>query len=117
MTKEKVLVIGASGQIGVELTLALRKIYGNANVVASDLREENELFTAQSWLFLLVGQEVRPAGYDPLADTLTAQQVQKTLNDIRGVVAKCATTMPTHEAFIARHCAASVEPTIPAATA
>ncbi len=43
MTKEKVLVIGASGQIGVELTLALREIYGNANVVASDLREENEL--------------------------------------------------------------------------
>ncbi len=43
MAKEKILVIGASGQIGVELTLALRKIYGNANVVASDLREENPL--------------------------------------------------------------------------
>ena len=43
MQKEKILVIGASGQIGVELTLALRKIYGNANVVASDLREENDL--------------------------------------------------------------------------
>jgi nucleoside-diphosphate-sugar epimerase len=43
MVKEKILVIGASGQIGVELALALRKIYGNANVVASDLREENEL--------------------------------------------------------------------------
>lgn len=43
MTKEKILVIGASGQIGVELTLALRKIYSDANVVASDLREENEL--------------------------------------------------------------------------
>ena len=43
MIREKILVIGASGQIGVELTLALRKIYGNANVVASDLREENEL--------------------------------------------------------------------------
>lgn len=41
--KEKILVIGACGQIGVELTLALRKIYGNYNVVASDLREENEL--------------------------------------------------------------------------
>ena len=43
MPKEKILVIGASGQIGVELTLALRKIYGNANVIASDLREENPL--------------------------------------------------------------------------
>ncbi len=43
MVKERVLVIGASGQIGVELTLALRKIYGNSNVIASDLREENEL--------------------------------------------------------------------------
>ena len=43
MLKEKILVIGACGQIGVELTLALRKIYGNANVIASDLREENEL--------------------------------------------------------------------------
>lgn len=43
MIKDKILVIGASGQIGVELTLALRKIYGNAQVVASDLREENDL--------------------------------------------------------------------------
>ncbi len=43
MKKEKILVIGASGQIGVELTLALRKIYGGGQVVASDLREENEL--------------------------------------------------------------------------
>ncbi|MEI7471107.1 MAG: NAD-dependent epimerase/dehydratase family protein [Chitinophagaceae bacterium] len=43
MLKEKILVIGASGQIGVELTLALRKIYGNNNVVASDLREQSPL--------------------------------------------------------------------------
>ncbi len=43
MVKEKILVIGASGQIGVELTLALRKIYGNAYVIASDMREENDL--------------------------------------------------------------------------
>jgi nucleoside-diphosphate-sugar epimerase len=43
MIKEKILVIGACGQIGVELTLELRRIYGGANVVASDLREENPL--------------------------------------------------------------------------
>ncbi|ATL47903.1 NAD-dependent epimerase [Chitinophaga caeni] len=43
MKKDKILVIGACGQIGVELTLALRKMYGDANVVASDLREEHDL--------------------------------------------------------------------------
>lgn len=43
MVKDRILVIGACGQIGVELTLALRKIYGGTNVVASDLREEHDL--------------------------------------------------------------------------
>ena len=43
MIKEKILVIGACGQIGVELTLALRKLYGGDYVIASDLREENAL--------------------------------------------------------------------------
>lgn len=43
MSKEKILVIGASGQIGVELTLALRKIYGESAVIASDLREQSSL--------------------------------------------------------------------------
>ena len=43
MIKDKILVIGASGQIGVELTLELRRIYGGGHVIASDLREENDL--------------------------------------------------------------------------
>ena len=43
MAKEKILVIGASGQIGVELTLELRQLYGGSSVIASDLREENDL--------------------------------------------------------------------------
>ncbi|QMU30739.1 NAD-dependent epimerase/dehydratase family protein [Adhaeribacter radiodurans] len=44
-TKEKILVIGACGQLGSELTLELRKIYGDAQVVAADisLPRQNEL--------------------------------------------------------------------------
>ena len=45
MHKEKILVIGASGQIGVELTLALRQMYGADHVIAADLREQNPLLT------------------------------------------------------------------------
>src|SRR5690554_5227273 len=35
----KILIIGACGQIGTELTYNLRKIYGVENVVASDVRK------------------------------------------------------------------------------
>src|SRR5690606_37472622 len=37
--KTKILIIGACGQIGTELTQNLRKIYGTENVVASDVRK------------------------------------------------------------------------------
>lgn len=43
MGKEKILILGACGQIGVELTLALRNIYGVDNVIATDIRNEHEL--------------------------------------------------------------------------
>lgn len=35
---ERILVIGAAGQIGSELTTALRKVYGDHNVYATDIR-------------------------------------------------------------------------------
>ncbi|MFY0631823.1 MAG: NAD-dependent epimerase/dehydratase family protein [Flavobacteriaceae bacterium] len=35
---ETILILGASGQIGGELTEKLRSIYGNENVIASDIR-------------------------------------------------------------------------------
>ncbi len=36
---KKILIIGAGGQIGSELTTRLRSVYGNDNVVATDMRE------------------------------------------------------------------------------
>jgi len=36
--QERVLIVGSSGQIGTDLVLSLRKIYGNENVIASDIR-------------------------------------------------------------------------------
>lgn len=42
MSKDKIWVIGASGQIGSDLVVDLRKIYGGSNVIASDIKEPNE---------------------------------------------------------------------------
>jgi len=53
MVKEKILVIGASGQIGVELTLALRKIYGNANVMNKEMLHVQVLRQGITQIYLL----------------------------------------------------------------
>jgi nucleoside-diphosphate-sugar epimerase len=39
---EKILIIGSSGQIGTELVIELRKIHGNENVIATDLKTSSE---------------------------------------------------------------------------
>ena len=39
LNMERILIIGASGQIGSELTLELRGIYGNENVYATDVKD------------------------------------------------------------------------------
>lgn len=45
MGKEKILIIGASGQLGTELVEALRDIYGNDSVIATDIRKsDNPVF-------------------------------------------------------------------------
>src|SRR5690625_2068094 len=38
---KKILIIGAGGQIGSELTLALRQKFGDENVIASDIHKKN----------------------------------------------------------------------------
>ncbi len=40
--EKRILIIGASGQIGNELTMCLRNMYGNQKVIASDIREASD---------------------------------------------------------------------------
>lgn len=42
MSSESILIIGANGQIGLELSEALRNIYGQNNVVSADLKDLND---------------------------------------------------------------------------
>ena len=48
---KKVLVLGAAGQIGSELTLALREKYGNENIIAADIKAFSDEKMAQAGPF------------------------------------------------------------------
>ena len=44
---QTILILGAGGQIGNELTLKLRSIYGSKNVIASDIKSCERLFNSE----------------------------------------------------------------------
>ena len=64
---EKILVIGAAGQIGTELVLTLRESKGADNVIAADLKEPNK--------------EVLAGGKFVLLDILDEPAVRRAIND------------------------------------
>lgn len=59
--QETILIIGAGGQIGVDLALTLRAKYGNENVIASDIKEPHPLLKDGPFVYLDVmkADEVR----------------------------------------------------------
>ncbi len=58
MRKDRILVIGANGQIGTVLTAALREHYGNNNVIASDIRANNDDNSPFELLNILDGERL-----------------------------------------------------------
>ncbi|MDQ3072015.1 MAG: NAD-dependent epimerase/dehydratase family protein [Bacteroidota bacterium] len=44
MASEKILIIGAGGQVGTELTLRLREMHGGSSVIATDIRPAEGIF-------------------------------------------------------------------------
>ncbi|WP_421739025.1 tryptophan halogenase family protein [Caulobacter sp.] len=69
-------------------------------------QSDYDLFAEPSWVAVLLGQNIRPRNYDPLVDTLDEQVVRGQLERLSALVRRTAEALPTHEAFIARYCAA-----------
>lgn len=62
MPGETILLIGASGQIGAELTMFLRSVHGDSNVIATDIKQpEGELFESGPFEILNVLDKERLA--------------------------------------------------------
>ncbi|MEQ1594390.1 MAG: tryptophan halogenase family protein [Casimicrobium sp.] len=69
-------------------------------------RDGPELFAEVSWIQVMNGQGIRPQGYHPLVDLRSEDEIRSYLRDVETVVKKCVEVMPTHEEYIAKHCAA-----------
>jgi tryptophan halogenase len=69
-------------------------------------REQDDLFTEDSWLAVMLGQGISPRGYDRLVDRIPRDDLVRNMGLLRDVIARAAASLPTHQAFIARHCAA-----------
>ncbi|MBU2587232.1 MAG: tryptophan 7-halogenase [Alphaproteobacteria bacterium] len=67
-------------------------------------REDEELFSEESWIQVMLGQGIMPQGYDPLVDIRSEAQVSQFLGNVENVIRKCVAVMPTHEDFVARYC-------------
>ncbi len=70
----------------------------------------NSLFTAESWIAVLLGQNIVPKGSDPLVAALPVDETNRFMAHLRGVIAQTAEAMPAHQDFIAQHCAAQQAP-------
>ena len=69
---KSILILGACGQIGTELTFALRERYGNENVVASDIREGNDEIMASGPFEILDA-----TNYDAIEDVIMYYEIDE----------------------------------------
>lgn len=70
--QKSILILGACGQIGTELTLALREKYGNGNVIASDIREGTDTSLSSGPFEILDA-----TNYDALEDIVMHYEVEE----------------------------------------
>jgi tryptophan halogenase len=72
-------------------------------------RFQDDLFTEDSWLAVMLGQGVRPRGYDRLTDRIAHDELLANMGRLKDVVLKSALSLPPHQAFIDTHCRGAAE--------
>jgi tryptophan halogenase len=63
-------------------------------------RENAELFSAPSWIAVMLGQNVWPEAHDPIADTLDEAKVAAAMTQMRAAYADIAGRLPPHADFL-----------------
>jgi tryptophan 7-halogenase len=69
-------------------------------------RDVDDLFREASWVQVMLGQGIMPAGHDPMADAMSEEQLGEFLGNVRLLIERAVGGLPGHEEFVARNCAA-----------
>ena len=85
---------------------SLRTKMGLFQVRGRVFRRDDDLFTLNSWLSVMLGQGLSPRDCDPLLATLPAAEATDFVRHVRDVVNQTALAMPSQIDFIRRHCSA-----------
>ena len=79
----------------IELFKTTGKVYNPQEALFSDI----------AWQQVLIGQNVIPEDYHPLATTLDQQQLQQLAGNLTQVIQQSVAKLPAHEAWLTRVCA------------
>lgn len=70
-------------------------------------RNAEEMFGQVSWVEVMIGQHIMPAGYHPMVDQMSDADLYTFMDHAKMIVANCVDAMPMHQQFIDRHCKAA----------
>jgi tryptophan halogenase len=69
-------------------------------------RENDELFSEESWIQVFLGQGLVPRGYDPLVAIKSDPQIEQFLGNIAATISRCVDVMPSHDEYVTKFCPA-----------
>lgn len=72
-------------------------------------KSPEDLFRESSWVQVMVGQGITPQSYHAMADRLSNSELQDFLKSVQKIIGKTVTPLPSHQQFIADHCAADLQ--------
>ncbi|WP_129775866.1 tryptophan halogenase family protein [Peristeroidobacter soli] len=71
-------------------------------------RFQNELFTENSWIQVMLGQGIVPRQYHQVADLMGDAELSRFLDQIKTHVDTTVQQLPKHQAYVEQYCKASV---------
>ena len=69
-------------------------------------RKNDELFTENSWIQVMMGQGIVPHSMHPIVDKMSAEELGRFLAQIREQVGATVGQLPEHESYVRQYCGA-----------